>query len=103
LILAVTGFFRLDMLHDGLPLSILAATILGVLGTAVASVWFYMLVKSAGSVFASLVTYGIPFVAILWGLTFGETITIPEVICLAIILAGVYLVNRSKRNSGSIN
>ena len=94
LILAATGFFSLPLLKNDIPVAVLAASVLGILGTAIASVWFYKLVKTAGSIFASLVTYGIPFVAVLWGLLFGETITALEVGCLFIILAGVYLVNR---------
>ena len=94
LILAFTGFFKLPLLQNEFPISILASFILGALGTALASVWFYMLVKSAGSIFASLVTYGIPFIAVLWGAIFGETITVLEIVCLFIILAGVYLVNK---------
>ena len=93
-ILAYTGFFNLPLTQNGYPFSILAACVLGALGTALASVWFYGLVKTAGSIFASLVTYGIPFIAVLWGLIFGETITVMEIGCLFIILAGVYLVNR---------
>ena len=56
---------------------------------------FYSLVKRAGGLFASLVTYGIPFVAIGWGLFDNEKITWIEVSCLVLILAGVYLANRS--------
>lgn len=94
LILAFTGFFNLPFQQSGVAFSIFAAAILGALGTALASVWFYMLVKSAGSIFASLVTYGIPFIAVLWGLIYGETITLLEIVCLFIILIGVYLVNK---------
>lgn len=97
IVLWCTGFFSLPLLHNGIPVSILAASTLGILGTAVASVWFYMLVKSAGSIFASLVTYGIPFIAILFGLMFGETITALEIVCLAIILFGVYIVNKKPK------
>lgn len=94
LILIFTGFFQLPLTQDGFPLSVFVSFILGALGTALASVWFYVLVKTAGSIFASLVTYGIPFIAVLWGLVFGEIVTAAEVGCLLIILAGVYLVNR---------
>jgi drug/metabolite transporter (DMT)-like permease len=93
-ILAMTGFFHLSLLQHGFPFSIGASFILGSLGTALASVWFYTLVKTAGSIFASLVTYGIPFIAVLWGLIFGEAITVWEIACLFIILAGVYVVNK---------
>ena len=96
-VLFCTGFFSLPLLQNGIPVSILAASTLGVLGTAVASVWFYELVKSAGSIFASTVTYGIPLIAIVWGLIFGESVTALEIICLVMILAGVYIVNKKQK------
>lgn len=92
-ILWLTGFFKLPLLQNGFPVSVSAGFVLGALGTALASVWFYGLVKNAGAVFASLVTYGIPFIAVLWGLIFGEKVTALEIGCLLIILAGVYMVN----------
>ena len=98
IVLLYTGFFKFHLLQNGIPVSILAATTLGVLGTAIASVWFYVLVKSAGSIFASTVTYGIPLIAIVWGLIFGETITVLEIVCLVMILAGVYIVNKKSSN-----
>jgi drug/metabolite transporter (DMT)-like permease len=94
LILCLTGFFDLPLTQSGFPFSVMASFVLGALGTALASVWFYTLVKTAGSIFASLVTYGIPFIAVLWGLIFGEAITVWEIACLFIILAGVYIVNK---------
>jgi drug/metabolite transporter (DMT)-like permease len=62
--------------------------------SAIATVLFYMLVKKAGGLFASLVTYGIPFIAIALGFIYGETITMLQIGCLGIILAGVWLANR---------
>ncbi|MBK6828390.1 MAG: DMT family transporter [Chitinophagaceae bacterium] len=47
--------------------SVLASAGLGIAGTTVASILFYIFLKRAGGVFASTVTYGIPFVAIGWG------------------------------------
>jgi drug/metabolite transporter (DMT)-like permease len=72
-----------------------ASLLLGVLGTAFASVLFYMLVKRAGGVFASLVTYGIPFVAIGWGLVYDEPFGWQQAVCLLVILAGVYIANKT--------
>jgi len=94
IILYVTGYFALPLLHTEFILSTLASVVLGVFGTAIASILFYMLVKRAGTLFASMVTYGIPFIAVLWGLWGGETITLLQVGCLGIILVGVYLVNK---------
>ena len=73
---------------------IIASVLLGVVASAIATVLFYMLVKKAGGLFASLVTYGIPFIAITWGFIFGENITALQIGCLGIILSGVYLANR---------
>jgi drug/metabolite transporter (DMT)-like permease len=55
------------------------------------------LVKKAGGLFASLVTYGIPFIALTWGFIFGEEITLLQISCLGIILFGVYLANMPRR------
>jgi drug/metabolite transporter (DMT)-like permease len=74
--------------------SMLAALVLGAVGTSLANVLFYQLIKQAGSLFASLVTYGIPFVAMGWGWADGEAVTMVQVLCLMLILTGVYLANR---------
>ena len=94
LILYLTGYFALPLGDKDVLISTLASLVLGVLGTAVASILFYMLVKRAGALFASMVTYGIPFVAVFWGLLGGEEVTLQQIGCLGIILAGVYLVNK---------
>lgn len=94
LILLATGFFNLPLNRSTYLISGMAAIILGIMGTAVASIIFYMLVKRAGVIFTSMVTYGIPFIAILWGLMYNEGITLLEIACLGIILAGVFMTNR---------
>lgn len=73
---------------------IAAAALLGVVGSALATVIFYLLIKRAGGLFASLVTYAIPVVALFWGFVAHEVITLVQILCLGIILGGVYLVNR---------
>ncbi|MGZ3839798.1 MAG: DMT family transporter [Flavisolibacter sp.] len=74
--------------------SIAAVILLGVVGSAIATVLFYALIKRAGGLFASLVTYGIPIVSIVWGVLDGENVTAIQIGCLGIILSGVYLANR---------
>jgi drug/metabolite transporter (DMT)-like permease len=96
LLLVVSSYFRLPLLEPMYARATIAASILGIIGTAVASVIFYRIVKLSGALFASLVTYGIPFVAIGWGLVYGEKINITQVIALAIILGGVYLTNKER-------
>ncbi len=94
IILYFTGYFAMPLTHKDVLLSTLASCVLGIMGTAVATILFYMLAKRAGTLFASMVTYGIPFVAVLWGVWGGETVTVMQMGCLGIILGGVYLVNR---------
>ena len=74
--------------------SIGACVVLGVLSSAIATALYYLLIKKAGGLFASLVTYAVPVVAIFWGVLFGEQIGPLQVACLGIILGGVYLANR---------
>jgi drug/metabolite transporter (DMT)-like permease len=94
LVLYYTGYFNLPLLQPDYLLSTTFSCILGVLGTAFASIIFYALVKRTSGLFSSLVTYGIPFVAIGWGFIAGELITLLQIACLLIILLGVYLANR---------
>ncbi len=94
LILLFTGYFALPLSNAAYLQSTLASAILGIFGTAIASILFYMLVKRAGALFASMVTYGIPFVAIAWGIWGGEQVNFQQVICLSVILGGVYLANK---------
>lgn len=53
-----------------------------------------MLIKRAGVLFSSMVTYGIPFVAIFWGLIAHEDIGWKQIVSLMVILSGVYIANR---------
>lgn len=94
LILWQQGFLQLDFSDTGVRNSVWSSAGLGIGGSAIATAMFYMLVQRAGILFASLVTYGIPFVALFWGILDGEHITWVQPLCLAIILAGVYLANR---------
>lgn len=94
LVLTGTGYFNLPLTDGAVLYSTAASAVLGILGTAVASIIFYMLVKRAGAVFAAMVTYGIPVVANFWGLIYGEEVGWKQFTCLVIILAGVYIANR---------
>lgn len=93
-LLILTGFFSLSFNDEAVQLSIMASVVLGVLGTAVASITFYILLRRAGVVFSSMVTYGIPFVALFWGILAGETVIAMQIAGLAVILAGVYLTSK---------
>lgn len=66
--------------------------VLAVIGTALAYLLFFALISSAGSGYASLVTYLVPPVALAYGAVFlGEHFGATAFVALAIILAGVGL------------
>ncbi|RFS22521.1 DMT family transporter [Chitinophaga silvatica] len=77
--------------------SLSAGLVLGVMGTGVAAVLFFLLIKRAGSVLASMVAYALPIVAVGWGLVAHESINWVQIISMLIILAGVYLVNLASK------
>ncbi|PSL22599.1 DMT family transporter [Chitinophaga ginsengisoli] len=96
-ILLYTDFFSL-LSGPAIPWRSMGASVtLGILGSGIASVLFYILINKAGALFASMVTYALPVVAIGWGLLAGERISFLQVLCLGVILAGVYIVNKAKR------
>lgn len=96
LILYLTGYFSHDF-HNHLVIhSTLSSAVLGIFGTSMASILFYYLVKKAGIIFGSLVTYGIPIVAVGWGIVYGENITPMQFVWMGVILLGVFIANKKK-------
>jgi drug/metabolite transporter (DMT)-like permease len=92
--LFTTDFVRRTQAVEGSGYCLLAVITLAVFSTAISTVLFNKLVKVSSALFASSVTYFIPFVAILWGAGFGEHLGIMHVLGLAVILLGVYLINK---------
>ena len=70
--------------------------ILGVLGTSIATIVFYNLIKIKDTVFASMVTYLMPVVAIILGMIDGEIINGIQLFGMALIMVGVFI--NSKKN-----
>jgi drug/metabolite transporter (DMT)-like permease len=72
--------------------------ILALLGTAFAYLLYYWLIEHTGATRTSLVTYLIPITGVLWGaLLLNEPLRLDALIGLALIIAGVGLVNRSSQ------
>jgi len=69
-------------------------TILGMVGTAIGLILFNIMIKSASPFFASLVTYTIPIVAILWGVLDGEVLLLGHYFGMAAVILGVWIGNR---------
>ncbi|WP_186755842.1 DMT family transporter [Echinicola salinicaeni] len=82
---------------EGAKLAAGYLTILGVLGTAFALIIFNGLVKIASPVFASMVTYLIPIVAIAWGVVDGEVLLPGHYIGILAVITGVWIGNKKKK------
>jgi len=82
----------------GWPIHLLALATLAVVGTAMAMLLMNTLIRHSTAVAASSVTYIIPVFAILWGILDGEKITLLHLICMGLILTGVYLISLKKKN-----
>jgi drug/metabolite transporter (DMT)-like permease len=88
-----TDFLVLAKTDQGIE-ALLYIALLAVVGTSSAVVIFNKLISRSSAIFASSVTYLIPIIAILWGVFDGENITMHHIVAVAIILSGVYLVNK---------
>lgn len=97
ILLCNTDFFQIVKQDSTAQNCLIYILLLGVAGTAVALVWFNQLVKMAGALFASSTTYLIPVVAIVWGMADGEALSWIHVCGMALILLGVWLVNKKER------
>jgi drug/metabolite transporter (DMT)-like permease len=98
-VLYFSGYFGLDFNDKEVLMSSGSAAILGIVGTSVANILFYILIKRAGAIFSSMVTYGIPFVAIFWGFFYDEKVGFEQIMSLFIILFGVYIANRMNKTA----
>lgn len=68
-------------------------SILAIVGTALAVILFNQLISTSSALFASSVTYFIPIVAVLFGISYGEKIGWGQVGSMAIVLSGVFIAN----------
>ena len=96
IVLMFSGIFTLDLNNAPVLRSLGFVTLLGVLSSAIATIFFYQLLKKAGVVFSSMITYAIPIVAVLCGLLTGEKFTALHLLSFAVILSGVCIANAQK-------
>jgi len=98
LIYLLTSDFGPVLSHVEWPLHLLALAALGIIGTALAMLLMNSLIRNSSAVGASSVTYIIPIFAIMWGLFYGEKVTILHLMCMFLILTGVYVINWKGKN-----
>jgi drug/metabolite transporter (DMT)-like permease len=98
--LAASVVFAVPIAAPTLPsvhvhlLSLAAVAALGVLGTGVAYLLYYYVINTLGAVRAAGVTFLVPITAVFWGVVLlRESITIPMLVGMVVILAGIVLAN----------
>ena len=99
IVLYFSDFTDLNFQDPLILKSIFFVLVLGVFGSAIAQTLFNKFVKISSPIFASAVTYTMPVVAIFWALIDGEILSIMQFFATAIILIGVYLVNKRNQTS----
>lgn len=80
--------------HDGAWTAFGFILLLGFMSTSLATILFNKLVKISSPLYTSSVTYLIPVVAVLWGLSDNEQLFPGHIIGMIAIIGGVYLANR---------
>lgn len=92
IILLFSGFFRNFQATSSQLEGLGYLSILSIAGTAVAMLLYFRLIQKTSAVFASMVAYLLPIVAVFWGLLAGETFTIWYALGGMLILGGIYMV-----------
>lgn len=94
---AVTAYAPARDVPGWLPLA--ATGVLGVVGTGFAYVLQFDVVRAAGALVGSTITYLIPVVSVLLGvLVLGERLGVWQVVGFAVVLAAAWTVNRRPRS-----
>lgn len=88
-----TDFVSIVATTSGSGIGVLYMSILGIVGSALALLLYYHLIKIADILFVASVTYLIPVVSTLWGMGDGEVLGLTHVAFILLILVGVFMVN----------
>ncbi len=91
---SATDFTTKLVMHEGAWKALFYVIILGVVGTAIALLFFNRLVKITSPIFTSFVTYLIPIIAVAWGILDNEVVRTNHFIGMAIIIAGIFIAGR---------
>ena len=93
-LLTLTDFVTVLQTKPEAWLSLSYMAILALVGTVLANIIFISLIQKTNALFGSMVTYMIPFVAILLGFLDHENIGIYHFGSMAMILGGVYITSK---------
>lgn len=94
-----TDFTTVLTTVPGAGWSFAAIATLGLMGTAISNILYFQLVKISGPLFASAVTYMMPVIALLWGISDGEELHGLHLLAMCLILGGVALISRRRKDT----
>ncbi|MDR0227767.1 MAG: DMT family transporter [Flavobacteriaceae bacterium] len=97
IVLIASGFFQTIFEHPEALKGIGFVFLLALLGSALANIYYYKLIKDTNATFASSVSLLMPLVAFCWGLLDEEQLGIPQILGGILIITGLYF-GRKKLN-----
>ena len=107
--LAFSALLALPIAAPSLPslhfawLSMGAVIVLGVGGSGIAYLLYYYTMNTLGAVRATGVTFVVPITAVFWGVVLlHETLSVPVVVGMIVILGGVVLTNLRKKRPRAV-
>lgn len=92
-----TDFIHVLQIHPHGWQSLGFVAILAVFSTVISVMLFNILISKSTALFATSVTYLLPIVAMGWGLVDGEQVLPMHVLWIAVILVGVFMVNKKPK------
>ena len=101
ILILVFSFFawpitEIDFDHTDFDLALISLLILGFICAGTANFMYYKMIHMKGPLFAGMVTYVIPIIAILWGIYDGEQVKVTQIIPILGCLVMIMLVQSSK-------
>ena len=96
LILYFTGLIQNFEMKTSYVEPLFYMAFLTVFGTAIAMLLYFKLIQNTSAVFASISSYLLPVVAIIWGILDGEEFTFWYIFGGILILIGIYLIREKK-------
>ena len=93
-----SNFFEIAFANQVGMVALEEIIFLGVISNAAAILLSAKLVEISSPIFASMVTYLMPIVAVGWGIWDGEVVSIKEIAAMAIIIVSIWLVNRFSKS-----
>jgi drug/metabolite transporter (DMT)-like permease len=101
--LGFSGVLNHDFSQIQVIQSIGSIAFLSAFGSALAILIFSKLIRMSNALYASFVTYLIPFVSLIWGWIDGENISFVHFFSLFVILGGIYVANIGEKKQTELN